>query len=153
MLDYTRTSMAEFVALMGQGKQDPPYSRRIPVIGHAQAGRAGFFDDGGFPVGHGWERLSFPDIDDPNAYALEISGDSMEPLYRDGDYIVVAPNQSVRKGDRVVCRTTEGEVMVKALERRTATRVELSSFHPEHEDRVLAPEEIDWLARIVWASQ
>src|SRR5579862_4588760 len=47
--------------------------RRIPLIGLAQAGGEGYFDDGGFPVGGSWDEVSLPEINDSNAYALEIS--------------------------------------------------------------------------------
>ena len=94
--------------------------RRIPVIGYAQAGARGYFDDAGYPTGNGWDELLFPEINDTHAYALEISGDSMAPVYRDGDRIVVSPSASPRRGDRVVVKTTKGEVMVKELKRRTA---------------------------------
>ena len=125
----------------------------IPVIGHAQAGGNGFFDDAGYPVGAGWDEVAFPDLGDPNAYALEIAGDSMEPVYRDGDVIVVSPAASLRRGDRVVARTREGEVLAKWLGRLSARRVELRSFNAEHEDRTVTREELDWIARIIWASQ
>ena len=68
---------------------------------YAQAGRDGFFDDAGYPTGTGWDAIDFPNVGDPNAYALEISGDSMEPVYRDGDIIIVSPAANVRRGDRV----------------------------------------------------
>ena len=125
----------------------------IPVIGHAQAGGNGYFDDAGYPVGAGWDEVAFPGLGDPNAYALEIAGDSMEPVYRDGDIVVVSPAASLRRGDRVVVRTREGEVLAKWLARLTARRVELRSFNPEHEDRNMARSDLDWIARIVWASQ
>ncbi len=79
--------------------------RRIPLIGLAQAGDQGFFDDGGYPVGGGWDEVSLPEIGDPNAYALEISGDSMEPVFRHGDMVIVSPAAPIRRGDRVVART------------------------------------------------
>ena len=47
----------------------------VPLIGFAQAGAGGYFDDGGFPVGKGWEEIAFPAVTDEHAYALEISGD------------------------------------------------------------------------------
>lgn len=77
----------------------------------------------------------------------------MVPVYRAGDTIVVSPQSGVRRGDRVVAKTASGEVMVKELARRSARRVELRSFNPEYPDVVLAPEEIQWMARVVWASQ
>jgi phage repressor protein C with HTH and peptisase S24 domain len=84
---------------------------------------------------------------------LEISGDSMRPAYRDGDLIVVSPAAPVRRGDRVVVRTRDGEVMVKELARRTGKTIELRSLNPGHPDRMLAAGDVLWVARIVWASQ
>ena len=69
----------------------------VPLIGFAQAGAGGFFDDGGFPVGKGWEEIAFPSVNDEHAYALEISGDSMKPAYRSGDVIIVSPGATVGK--------------------------------------------------------
>ena len=99
------------------------------------------------------DEVLFPEVGDRNAYALEISGNSMEPLYRDGDRIIVSPAASIRRGDRVVIRTAGGEVMAKELARLNANRVELRSFNPEHPARSLKRSEIDWMARIIWASQ
>jgi phage repressor protein C with HTH and peptisase S24 domain len=152
ILDATGSSFADFVGLASETPVRAQL-QRIPVIGYAQAGSAGFFDDAGYPVGSGWDELAFPHIGDPHAYALEISGDSMEPVYRDGDIIVVSPSTSIRRGDRVVVRTRAGEVMAKLLARQTATRVELHSINPRHEGRMLGMEEIAWMARIIWASQ
>jgi phage repressor protein C with HTH and peptisase S24 domain len=53
----------------------------------------------------------------------------------------------------VVLRTTDGEVMAQILVRRTAKTVELAAFNPHHPNLVLPVERIDWMARIVWASQ
>lgn len=125
----------------------------VPLIGFAEAGAGGYFDDGGFPVGKGWEEIAFPSVTDEHAYALEISGDSMKPAYRDGDIIVVSPAAPVRRGDRVVVKTKSGEVMVKELRRKTSKSVELKSLNSEHRDRTLPMSDILWVARIVWASQ
>ncbi len=151
VLDATGATIDDFLSVVRQQEQVP--HRTIPLIGFAQAGRGGFFDDGGFPVGTGWDEVSFPDGIDEKVYALEISGDSMMPLYRDGDIIIVSPTSSVRRGDRVVVKTTDGEFMAKELKRRTARTVELRSLNPEHEDRILPVSDIAWMARIIWASQ
>ena len=126
---------------------------RIPLLGLAQAGGNGFFDDAGFPVGGSWDEVSVPEIGDPNAYALEISGDSMEPVFREGDMVVVSPSAPIRRGDRVVAKTWAGEVMAKQLTRKSAKRVELKSLNPAHRDRSFEVTEIAWLHRIIWASQ
>jgi phage repressor protein C with HTH and peptisase S24 domain len=53
----------------------------------------------------------------------------------------------------VVVKTKAGEVMVKELKRRTAKTLELQSLNPNHVDRTLAAADVEWIARIVWASQ
>jgi phage repressor protein C with HTH and peptisase S24 domain len=154
VLEATGASFNDFTALItadSRGRRGA--AQPIPLIGLTQAGGGGFFDDGGFPVGQGWDQIRFPRVDDDNAYALEVTGDSMQPLYRDGDILIVSPNAAPRKGDRVVLRTTDGEVMAKILIRRTAKTVELASFNPAHTNLVFPVDRIDWMARIVWASQ
>ena len=99
------------------------------------------------------EQIRLPQIKDENAYALQVTGDSMEPLYRKGDILIVSPNASTRKGDRVVIRTTNGEVMAKVLMRRTAKAIELASMNPDHPNLVFPLNRVEWIARIIWASQ
>ena len=151
ILAATGTTIDAFVSLIGDPSRGA--ARSVPLIGLAQAGAGGFFDDAGFPSGNGWDEINFPAIEDEHAYALEISGDSMQPAYRDGDTIVVSPTAPVRRGDRVVVKTREGEVMAKELKRRTGKLIDLKSLNPEHPDRQLATADVLWIARIVWASQ
>jgi phage repressor protein C with HTH and peptisase S24 domain len=139
--------------LLSGRKGQLPRRRQIPLIGFAQAGKGGYFDDSGFPVGGAWEEIDAPGVVDQNAYALEITGDSMLPVYREGDIVIVSPNTSVRKGDRVIAKTKDGEVMAKILQRQTSRTVELGSFNPSHETKICEMKDIDWIARIVWASQ
>ena len=125
----------------------------LPLLGFAEAGSGGYFDDAGFPAGQGWDEVNIPSTDDESAYALEVSGDSMQPLYRDGDIIIVSPGSTVRKGDRVVVKTRGGEVMAKILQRKTAKNIDLQSLNPDHENPSFLLEEVEWMARIIWASQ
>jgi phage repressor protein C with HTH and peptisase S24 domain len=127
--------------------------RPLPLLGFAQAGAGGFFDDSGFPTGQGWDVVTLPGLHDEDAYALKVSGDSMLPLYRDGDVIIVSPAAQLRRGDRVVVKTRDGEVMAKVLKRRTQQEMELGSLNPAHPDRLVPLAEIAWTARILWASQ
>src|SRR5229473_315954 len=125
-LAATNSSIDTFVQLIGDGMRSV---QSVPLLGFAQAGAGGYFDDGGFPAGKGWDEVGLPSVNDEHAYALEISGDQMKPTYRDGD------------------------VMVKELKRRTAKTLELQSLNPNHVDRTLAAADVAWIARIVWASQ
>ncbi len=151
VLDATGASLNEFMALLSARTGE--MRSTVPLIGLAQAGTGGFFDDAGFPTGAGWEEIAFPNVPDENTYALEISGDSMEPLYRDGDTVIVSPGAQIRRGDRVVVKTQDGQILAKELKRQTAKTIELQSLNPEHEDLTFDMKDIDWVARIMWSSQ
>ncbi len=151
VLAATSTRVDTFMQLLTDSGK--PTISNVPLIGFAEAGAGGYFDDGGVPVGKGWEEIAFPSVTDEHAYALEISGDSMRPAYRKGDIIIVSPAAPVRKGDRVVVKTKDGEVMVKELKRKTSKSVELKSLNAEHRDRTLSMADVLWIARIMWASQ
>jgi phage repressor protein C with HTH and peptisase S24 domain len=163
VLEATGASMEQFLAFMRpagglsgapEGGFAPPTSS-IPLLGFAQAGAGGFFDDGGFPAGQGWDVVEFPAAPAQKAgvYALEVQGDSMMPLYRDGDVLIVEPGAQVRRNDRVVVKTREGEVMAKVLLRQSPRSIELMSLNPEHPNRTIELSDVEWIARIIWASQ
>ena len=153
VLDASGATVEEFMDLLTSRKGAPPRLKQIPLLGLAKAGKGGFFDDGGFPAGNGWEEVDVPGVTDVQAYALEITGDSMLPVYREGDRIVVSPSATIRKGDRVVVRTNDGQVMAKIMQRQTAKTLELASFNKEHDTKTLDMKDVDWMARIIWASQ
>lgn len=153
LLDAAGASVEEFADLLSGRKGQPPKLKQIPLLGLARAGKGGYFDDSGFPVGNGWDEIDVPGVTDNTAYALEITGDSMLPVYREGDTIIVSPGATVRKGDRVVVRTTDGQVMAKVMQRQTAKNVELASFNAAHDTKTLDMKDVDWMARIIWASQ
>lgn len=133
--------------------QSGAHGPAIPVIGFAQAGDQGFFDDAGFPVGGSWDDVRVPGLRDEGVYCLQIAGDSMSPVLRSGDKVLVSPTETVRRGDRVVVKTLEGEIMAKELSLINETQIDLISLNPEHPNRSFTRTEIQWIARIVWVSQ
>lgn len=149
-LAATNSSIDSFVQLIGDTARTV---QTVPLLGFTRLGVGSHFDDGGFPAGKGWNEMALPSVNDEHAYALEISGDQMSPLYRDGDVIVVSPATAIRRGDRVVVRTVDGEMMIGELKRRTAKALELQSLAPGQADRTLPANDVAWIARIVWASQ
>ena len=149
VLNVVGLSLAEFAVLADDGGKAPT----IPLLGMAQAGADGFFDDAGLPTGEGWDQTALP-LPAPSLFSLEIKGDSMAPLYRQGDKVLVDCDRTdVRKGDRVVVRTTTGETMAKEIASLSAKSVTLNSINPAYEPRVVARKDIDWMARILWVSQ
>jgi phage repressor protein C with HTH and peptisase S24 domain len=158
ILSVTDVTMSEFMTYIQVESTNITtriQRKSIPVIGCAQAGAEGFFTDAGYPQGEGWDHVDLPGFSpqDDTTYALEVSGDSMEPLYRDGDIIVVSPETAIRKGDRVVVKTRDGQVMAKELARKTTSKVELKSFNPAHDVITLPLQDVEWIARVLWVSQ
>jgi phage repressor protein C with HTH and peptisase S24 domain len=154
ILEATGETFNDFISMGGafvQASSRP--GPTLPLLGLARAGAGGFFDPAGFPTGQGWDEVHLPQPNEPGVYALEVTGDSMLPLYRDGDRIVVSINEQVRRGDRVVVKSKEGEVMAKVLARQTANVIELQSLNPAHPPRLFDMKDIEWIARIIWASQ
>jgi phage repressor protein C with HTH and peptisase S24 domain len=152
VLQATNTTIFEFMELAGEPYR--PKAQIIPLLGLAQAGRDGYFDSDGYPLGlDAWDGIEFPFSLNMPVYALEVSGTSMEPAYRDGDKLVVSPDSEVRKGDRVVVKLLSGEVMVKELQYQSARQLELKSLNPMHADVSLQRSDVAWMARVIWVSQ
>ena len=152
ILAVTDLSLSDFVRFVG-APAGAGQGRRYPLIGLAKAGQGGYFDDGGLPVGTGWAEVEGPDIGDDTAYALEISGDSMLPVFRPGNLVIVSPGAKIAPGDRVIVKTGDGEVMAKELLRQTRKDLHLKSINDDHADPVIPAGNIVWMHRIVWASQ
>lgn len=150
VLRATGLSLGDFAALAHDAPERPA---TVPMLGMAQAGQDGFFDDAGLPVGDGWEQTELPRPKD-TLLSLRIAGDSMVPLYREGDRVIVDREAAdVRKGDRVVVRTAGGETLAKEVAAITARTVTLASVNPAYEPRTVARRDIVWMGRILWVSQ
>ena len=149
ILQATNTTLDEFIMLLSG---ETGARTTLPFIGLAQAARAGAFNENGKPAGRGWEDMRFPGFD-PDSFVIEITGKTHEPVYREGDRIAISPAEKPRRGDRVVVRTVKGEMHIRQLGRDNANRVELLALAPDRAALSLSPREIDWMYRIVWASQ
>lgn len=150
VLDVTGVSLARFAALADDA---PPEDRSIPLLGLARAGSDGFFDDAGLPLAEGWDQTDLPTRKD-SLFSLTIDGDSMAPLYRPGDRVIVDLEATeARRGDRVAVRTTGGETLAKEIAAMNARDVTLASINPAYPPRVLPRADILWMARILWVSQ
>jgi phage repressor protein C with HTH and peptisase S24 domain len=153
IFDAANADLREFFGWQQPAASGTGLSSLIPLIGLAQAGNGGFFGENGLPQGEAWDAVAFPAQGGREVFAIEVQGDSMLPLYRDGDTLIVEPGADVRKGDRVVVKTREGEVLAKLLARKTARQIDLQSLNPAHPDRSFELSEIEWVARVVWVSQ
>lgn len=73
--------------------------RLVPVINKVAAGYPTDFNDLDYPVGIADDYVRCPDLHDPNAFAVRVVGDSMEPKFREGDIVIFSPAAEVSNGD------------------------------------------------------
>jgi repressor LexA len=80
--------------------------RLVPIINKVAAGYPTDFNDLDYPVGIADDYVRCPDLHDPNAFAVRVIGDSMEPRFFEGDIVIFSPAVDVRNGDDCFVRFT-----------------------------------------------
>ncbi|MGO1121228.1 XRE family transcriptional regulator [Rhodovibrionaceae bacterium A322] len=112
----------------------PPGPRDLPVYASAQAGPDGMtvsYD----PIE--WLERPAPLASVPNAFAMYVVNDSMEPRFRQGDLLLIHPQRPIRRGQTVLIiqRDEAGEerAYVKELLQLTADQVTLRQLNPDSE--------------------
>lgn len=99
-----------------------------------------------------WDEIPAPSVTDPAAFAIEITGSRFEPIYRDGDILIASPGAPMRRGDRILVVTRDGDRFLGLLHRQTTRRVDFKSLDHSQEHNI-ALTDLRLLARLVWASQ
>jgi len=92
------TSPASAGEEKGYGVERVGLPVEVPLINKVTAGYPGSFTDLGYPARVADEYIRAPDVHDPDAFAARVVGDSMEPLYREGDIVVFSPSKVVESG-------------------------------------------------------
>jgi len=150
VLNATGASLSEFVSLSAD-QEKPAALRRLPKLRFAMAAQPGYFDAEGRPLRGQWDEAAFPEVPDPHAYALEISGDGLLPVYRNGDLVVVSPGAETKPGDRILLRSLQGELLIAELMEAPGDRLRIRSLSREHVVRDLPLSQVQWYARIAWS--
>ncbi len=152
ILDATQTTMGEFVALLDEGGagSGEGMGRRVRCVRLSHAEREDAFDAAGFVRASGaWEDIELPTFSDSALYAIEIDRDVAPPILRAGDVVVVSPESSVRRHDKIVVKLRNGEIDFGIFLRRTAQRLSLGTFNSSGEDRAIPIADVAWQARII----
>ena len=90
----------------------------------------------------------------PDAFAMYVVNDSMEPRYRQGDLLLVHPHRPVKPGNDVLCVKISGNrehlAMIKQLVRANSKEVVLLQYNP-HKEIVIPRAEVANLYRVMGA--
>jgi len=110
-----------------------PYERlcSIPVISWVKAGRWKEVCDA-FEPGDADEWIE-SDIRGRNVFALRVTGDSMEPEFKEGEIIIINPHIEAHPGDFVVVKNKQGEATFKQLKKYGSSWV-LHPLNPKYPD-------------------
>lgn len=132
-----------------RGNVEPVSMRFIPVVSKVAAGDPAVYTDGEYPAGFAEEFVPSPaDLDDVQAFALRITGDSMAPRFRDGDIVICSPERVPENGDAVVAKVNGDETTCKIfyLHGRNVT---LSPVNPNYPAQVYPLEEVSWVYPVI----
>lgn len=152
ILSATNTNINELFAAQG-GPSRSGEAISVPLIGDAHAGFDVTARRDVTRLPHPPRIISFPDKRHEPLYALTVVGDSMKPLYRDGDVLFISTSAKPGPGDRVVVKLMDEDLVVRVMKEQTSRTVCFHAVNPDHPDIALEPSSIEWIAKIVYASQ
>jgi len=124
--------------------------RLVPVINKVSAGYPTDFDDLEYPVGVADDYVRCPDVHDVNAFAVRVVGDSMEPMFRQGDIVVFSPAAEVHNGDDCFIRfATPHETTFKRVFFEPDNKVRLQPRNEKYSPMIVDGKRINGMYRAV----
>ena len=136
-LDVPMERLSEDLKKIGAIPLSEIATTKIPVLGTVKAGynylaQENIIDYIAFKV---------DGTDKENYYALNIVGDSMEPLFDNGDTVIVHKQDDFENGDNCVVLINGEEATVKKVYKGN-TGLELKAINPYYPPRIFTKEEI-----------
>jgi repressor LexA len=124
--------------------------RLIPIINKVVAGYPTDFNDLDYPVGVADDYVRCPDLHDPNAFAVRVVGDSMEPRFCEGDIVIFSPAMEVQNGDDCFIRfTMPHETTFKRVFFEKEDKIRLQPRNERYSPTVVDGRRIDGIYRAV----
>jgi phage repressor protein C with HTH and peptisase S24 domain len=122
----------------------------VPVINRVAAGYPVDFDDLGYPVGYADDYVRCPGLHDPNAFAVCVIGDSMEPKFREGDIVIFSPVADVQNGDDCFVRFTgPHETTFKRVYFEADNRIRLQPRNENYAPQIIAGGRVNGIYKAV----
>ena len=133
------------------GKVSPlAAGRLVPIINKVAAGYPTDFNDLDYPVGVADDYVRCPDLHDPNAFAVRVVGDSMEPRFFEGDIVIFSPAVEVQNGDDCFIRfTMPHETTFKRVFFEKEDKIRLQPRNERYSPTVVDGHRIDGIYRAV----
>lgn len=124
--------------------------RLVPIINKVAAGYPADFNDLDYPAGVADDYVRCPDVHDPNAFAVRVVGDSMEPKFQEGDIVIFSPAAEVRNGDDCFVRfALPHETTFKRVFFEPKNKVRLQPRNEKYSPTIIDGQRINGLYRAV----
>lgn len=113
----------------------------VPVLNSISASRLLKWGDKEYPGdwAEGWVEVD-REVTDSHAFALRVEGDNMEPEFKEGEYVVIAPSLQWENGDYVVVSDSKGKKTLRKIA-VSKDHVVLISENPKYEPVILNRDE------------
>jgi len=147
VLEATHISFLDFMVLCGE--RESRENQVVPLVDMGESENV--FDEYGYP-----ERveqfLSFPDTFDKKVFALEVTTNAFNPVYRKGDKLIICPESELRRGDRVALKLKSDSFQIGELVSESFSGFCFCSLMGG-EKNLFKKSDIISVGRIVWAGQ
>lgn len=132
-------------------------SNAVPVINKVSAGYPSDFTDLAYPPRVADDYVGCPDVQDKDAFAARVHGDSMIPKYRAGDIVIFSPAASPRSGDDCFIRFEDGQTTFKRVffesDDAKQSVLRLQPRNEKYRPQVIASERVTGLYKAVYKYQ
>ena len=135
-----------------QDESDYSAGKLIPVINKVAAGYPADFGDLDYPVGVADDYVRCPDLHDPNAFAVRVVGDSMEPKFKEGDIVVFSPAANCQEWGRLLRTLSQDrtrQTFQKGLFPGQENRSALQPRNDKHSPLIIDGDRINGIYRAV----
>jgi phage repressor protein C with HTH and peptisase S24 domain len=139
------------------GNVETVTTNAVPVINRVSAGYPRDFTDLSYPKGVADDYVGCPDVQDKDAFAARVHGDSMRPKYSEGDIVIFSPSLSPRDGDDCFVRFEDGHTTFKRVFFETgeggASVLRLQPRNEKYRPQIVPAEQVTGLYKAVYRYQ
>ncbi len=132
-------------------------SGAVPVINRVSAGYPKDFTDLSYPKGMADDYVGCPGVDDKDAFAARVHGDSMSPKYKEGDIVIFSPAAAARNGDDCFIRFDHGGPTFKRVFYESSDKgesvIRLQPRNEKYRPQIIPSDQITGIYRAVYRYQ
>ena len=151
------SGMLQQLAEQSSGNVEAVAINAVPVINKVSAGYPRDFTDLSHPPRVADDYIGCPDLQDKDAFAARVHGDSMAPKYHEGDIVIFSPSAGPRNGDDCFVRFDDGHTTFKRVffeaDEKGVSELRLQPRNEKYRPLTVAAEKITGVWKAVFKYQ